>query len=178
MGYIPGGAGDSLSQVFHNVYPNYSVGVNLSIPIRNRPPRLMRHRPHPGTADRVQLQQKINQVQQDVRNAVIAVTQAQARIDAAKEATELARETLEGENRKFQLGESTVFFVIQSQRDLATQEGIEAQARDAYAKALVTYAQATATTLEKFNVEITEAKTGQVTHAMNIPGTAAAPTGK
>jgi outer membrane protein TolC len=180
-GYLPGGAGDALSQVFRNVYPNYSLGVNLSIPIRNRAAQadaatsLIQERQL-----RVQLQQKINQVQQDVRNAVIAVTQAQVQIDAAKEATGLAKETLQGEQKKFLLGESTPFLVIQAQRDLANAEGQEAKARDTYAKALVQYAQATATILDKYNVEISEAKSGQVTHAMNIPGTAtpAAPTGQ
>jgi outer membrane protein TolC len=178
-GYVPGGAGDSLSQVFRNVYPNYSLGVNLSIPIRNRQAQadaaraLIEQRQY-----RVQLQQKINQAQQDVRNAVIAVTQARAQIDAAKESTALYKETLAGEQKKFLLGESTPFLVIQAERDLATQEGVEAQARDAYAKALVQYAQATATILEKFNVEISEAKTGEVTRAMNIPGTTTAPSGQ
>jgi len=178
-GYLPGGASDSLSQAFRNVYPNYSLGVSLSIPIRNRQAvadatrALIEERQY-----RVQLQQKTNQAQQDVRNAVIAVTQAKAQIDAAQEATELSKETLAGEQKKFQLGESTPFLVIQAERDLATQEGIEAQARDAYAKAVVQYATATGTILEKFNVEITEAKTGQVTRAMNIPGTTAKPTGQ
>jgi outer membrane protein TolC len=179
LGYVPGGVGDSLSQVFRNVYPNYSLGVNLSIPIRNRQAQadaaraLIEERQF-----RVQLQQKTNQAQQDVRNAVIAVTQAKAQIDAAKEATELSKETLNGEQRKFQLGESTPFLVIQAERDLAAQEGAEALARSTYAKALTQYTQATGTILEKFNVEISEAKTGQVTHAMNIPGTAATPTGQ
>jgi len=175
IGYIPGGLSDSLSQVFRNVYPNYSLGVNLSIPIRNRQAQadaaraLIEERQY-----RVDLQRKTNQAQQDVRNAVIAVTQAKAQIDAAVEATELSKETLDGEQKKFQLGESTPFLVIQAERDLAAQEGTEAQARDAYAKALTQYAQATGTILDKFNVEITEAKTGQVTHAMNIPGASAA----
>jgi outer membrane protein TolC len=178
-GYVPGGAGDSLSQAFRNVYPNYSLGVSLSIPIRNRQAvadatrALIEQRQY-----RVQLQQKTNQAQQDVRNAVIAVTQAKAQIDAAREATELSKETLKGEQRKFELGESTPFLVIQAERDLASQEGIEAQARDAYAKALTQYATATGTILEKFNVEISEAKTGQVTRALNIPGTTTAPTGQ
>jgi outer membrane protein TolC len=157
------------------------LGVSLSIPIRNRQAvadatrALIEERQY-----RVQLQQKKNQAQQDVRNAVIAVTQAKAQLDAAKEATELSMETLKGERRKFELGESTPFLVIAAERDLAAQEGAEALARDAYAKALTQYAQATATILEKFNIEITEAKTGQVTHAMNIPGTTtpAAPTGQ
>ena len=66
-----------------------------------------------------------------MRNAVIAVTQAQVQIDAAKESTALYKETLEGEQKKFLLGESTPFLVIQAQRDVANAEGIEAQARDA-----------------------------------------------
>ena len=179
VGYVPGGAGDSLSQAFRNVYPNYSLGVSLSIPIRNRQAvadatrALIEQRQY-----RVQLQQKTNQAQQDVRNTVIAVTQAKAQIDAAREATELSKETLKGEQRKFELGESTPFLVIAAERDLAAQEGLEAQARDTYAKALVQYAQATATILEKFNVEISEAKSGQVTRAMNIPGTPASPSGE
>jgi len=178
-GYVPGGTGDSLSQVFRNVYPNYSLGVNLQIPIRNRAAQadaataLLQQRQY-----RVDLQRKTNQAQQDVRNAVIAVTQAKAQIDAAVAATELQKETLDGEQKKFQLGESTPFLVIQAERDFATQEATEAQARDAYAKALTQYATATGTILERFNVEISEAKTGQVTKAMNIPGTSAAPTGQ
>ena len=178
-GYVPGGASQALTQVLHDTYPNYSFGVNLQIPIRNRAALA-----DAATAQiqqrqmRVQLQQRINQIQQDVRNAVIAVTQARVQIDAAREATALARETLKGEQEKFLLGESTPFLVIQAQRDLANAEGNEAKARDTYAKALTQYAQATGTILEKFNVEISEAKTGQVTRAMNIPGTAAAPTGQ
>ena len=178
-GYVPGGAGDSLSQAFRNVYPSYSVGVSLSIPIRNRQAQadaataLLQERQY-----RVDLQRKTNQARQEVRNAVIAVTQAKAQIDAAKESTQLYKETLEGEQKKFLLGESTPFLVIQDERDLANQEGAEAQARDAYAKALVQFATATGTILEKFNVEISEAKTGQVTHAMNIPGGATAPSGQ
>jgi outer membrane protein TolC len=174
-GYVPGGAGDSLSQAFRNVYPSYSLGVSLSIPIRNRQAQadaataLLQERQY-----RVQLQQRINQTQQDVRNAVIAVTQARAQIDAANESTTLYKETLQGEQKKFLLGESTPFMVIQAERDVANAEGAEAQARDAYAKALTQYAQATGTILQKFNVEISEAKSGQVTRAMNIPGTTTA----
>jgi outer membrane protein TolC len=178
-GYVPGGAGDALSQVFHNVYPNYALGFNLSIPIRNRTTQadaataLIQERQY-----RVQLQQKLNQAQQDVRNAVIAVSQARLRIDAAKESTAAFKETLEGEQKKFHAGESTPFLVIQRERDVATAEGTEAQARDDYAKALTQYATATGTILEKFNVEISEAKTGQVTRAMNIPGATTTPTGQ
>jgi outer membrane protein TolC len=84
---------------------------------------------------------------------------------------------LEGEQKKFLLGESTPFLVIQAQRDLTTAAGNEANARDTYAKALTQFAQATATILDKYHIEIAEAKSGQVTRAMNIPGTPASPSG-
>jgi outer membrane protein TolC len=175
-GYVPGGASQALTQVIHNRYPDYSFGVNLTVPIRNRAAQadeataLIQQR-----QIRVQLQQKINQIQQDVRNAVIAVTQAQVQIDSAKEATGLAKETLEGEQKKFLLGESVPFLVIQAQRDVTSAEGNEARARSNYAKALTQFEQATATVLDKYHVEMAEAKSGRATQPMNIPGTPSAP---
>jgi outer membrane protein len=175
-GYVPGGASQALTQVIHNRYPDYSFGVNLTVPIRNRAAQadeataLIQQR-----QIRVQLQQKINQIQQDVRNAVIAVTQAQVQIDSAKEATGLAKETLEGEQKKFLLGESVPFLVIQAQRDVTSAEGNEARARSNYAKALTQFEQATATVLDKYHIEMAEAKSGRATQPMNIPGTPSAP---
>jgi outer membrane protein len=162
----------SLSQVFHGNYPDYSFGVTLSIPIRNRS----------GQADmatallqerqlRVQLQQQKNNIAQDVRNAVIAVTQAKAQIEAAHKATILAQQTLDAEQKKFQLGESTVFLVIQAQRDLVTAQGTEALAHSTYAKALTQFYQATGTTLQEYHIELAEAKKGEVSKMPNIPGT-------
>jgi outer membrane protein len=171
-----GGLFQSLTQMFHGNYPDYSFGVTLTIPIRNRS----------GQADmatallqerqlRTQLQQQKNNIAQDVRNAVIAVTQAKAQIEAAHKATILAQQTLDAEQKKFQLGESTVFLVIQAQRDLVTAQGTEAQAHDNYAKALTQYYQATGTTLREFHIELAEAKSGEVTRMPNIPGTPITP---
>ena len=177
--YVSGGVSQALTQVLHDEYPNYSFGVNLSIPIRNRAAQADAARALIEERQmRVRLQQQINNIQQDVRNAVIAVTQARLRIDAAKESTAAFKETLEGERKKFLSGESTPFLVIQRERDVATAEGTEVQARDDYAKALVQYAQATATILDKYHIEITEAKSGQVTRALNIPGTPSSPPGQ
>jgi outer membrane protein len=162
----------SLTQVFHGRYPDYSFGVTLSFPIRNRS----------GQADmatallqerqlRTQMQQQKNNIAQDVRNAVIAVTQAKAQIEAAHKAVILAQQTLDAEQKKFQLGESTVFNVIQTQRDLVTAQGTEVLAHSTYAKAMTQYYQATGTTLQHFNIELADAKSGQVNKAPNIPGT-------
>jgi outer membrane protein TolC len=175
-GTANGGISQALSQTFEGHYPNYSFGVNLSIPIRNRTAqadaaRALLERRQLET----QLQQWKNNVAQQVRTAVIGVIQAKAQIDAADKATILARQTLDAEQKKFQLGESTVFLVIQAQRDLANAQGNEVTAHSTYAKAITQYQQAVGTVLADYNVELNDAVQGTVTHAPNIPGSAETP---
>ena len=169
---VRNGLWSSLSQGFRGTYPDYSFGLSLTVPIRNRTAQadmttsLLQERQL-----KVQLQQQKNTIAQDVRNAEIAVIQARAGIAAAVKATQFAQETYDAEKKKFQLGESTVFLVISTQRDLATAEGTEVKARDTYAKALVQFGQATATILDTYNIQFGDAKNGEYTHSTNIPGT-------
>ncbi len=164
----------SLTQTFHGNFPDYSFGITLSVPLRNRSAQadaatalLQEHQLQ------TQLQKTKNQVAQEVRNAEIALTQAKAQIEAAQKSVVLAQQTLDAEQKKFKLGESTVFLVIQAQRDLATAEGNQARARSTYAKALTQVGQATGTTLDKYHIEIGDAKDGHVSRTPNIPGTPA-----
>src|SRR5207244_8249844 len=123
-------------------YANNPRGSSFLVPIRTRQAQA-----DAATARlqenqlRTTLQRTRNQVEQDVRSAEIAVTQAKAQINAAVKATRLARETMEAEQKKFQLGESTVFNVILTQRDLATAEGTDATAASTYAKPLTQFRQ-------------------------------------
>jgi outer membrane protein len=176
LGIISGGASDALGQTWRGNYPDYSFGLNLSIPIRNRAAQADAAR---ALLERRQLetqvQQQKNKIAQDVRNAEIAVIQAKAQIQAAEKAVTLAKQTLDAEQKKFQLGESTVFLVIQAQRDLATAEGNEVKARSTYAKALTQFLQATGTTLARHNIELTDAMEGKVSKTPNIPGSSETP---
>jgi len=175
-GYKSGGIAQSLSQVFHDNYPNYSVGLSLQIPLRNRSAQADTARALLEQRQLVQqLQRQKNQVEQDVRSADVAVIQAKARIEAARKAVILNRQTLDAEQKKFQLGESTVFLVIQAQRDLATAEGNEVQARSTYAKALTQFQQATGTVLSSYHIELNDALQGKVARVPNIPGSAETP---
>ena len=172
VGVQTAGLGQALTQTFHGNYPDYSFGVNFSVPIRNRAAQADAARAMLEERElRAMEQRQVNQVEQDVRNAEIAVTQAKAQIEAARKATRLAQETLDAEQKKFKLGESTVFLVIQAQRDLVTAEGNAAKAHATYAQALTTFQQATATILDKYNIQIADAKEGQVHRPPNIPGT-------
>ncbi len=181
-GFVPstgaatGGVSQALTQTMQGKFPNYSYGVNLSIPIRNRQAqadaaRALLERRQLET----QLQQYKNNIAQQVRTAEIGVIQAKVQIDAAMKATKLAQETLEAEQKKFQLGESTVFLVIQAQRDLATAEGNEVKARSTYAKALTQFQQQTATLFRRYNIELSDAMSGKVARNPNIPGSPVQP---
>ncbi len=66
---------------------------------------------------------------------LIALQQARARYTAAEKNRALQEQTLDAEQKKYALGASTVFMVIQAQRDLATAEGSKVQALAAYARA-------------------------------------------
>ena len=61
----------------------------------------------------------------DVRNTTIAVEQGRAQVDAATKARELQQQTFDAEQKKYQLGASTVYNVILTQRDLITAQGTE-----------------------------------------------------
>ena len=176
LGIGAGGVSNALGQTWRGQYPDYSFGVNLSIPIRNRSAqadmaRALLERRQLET----QLQQYKNNIAQQVRSAEIAVIQARAQNEAARRAVILAQQTLDAEQKKFQLGESTVFLVIQAQRDLATAEGNQVLAHSTYAKALTGFQQQTATILKKYGVEMSDAVSGRVERAPNIPGSAETP---
>jgi outer membrane protein len=171
IGVVPGGIGQSLTQLLHGNYPDYSFGVTLSIPIRNRSAQAdMATAMLQQRQLQEQLQQTRNQVAQDVRNAEIAVTQARAQIAAAKKAVRLALVTLQDERKKLELGESTTLNVILTEEQYDTALGNEAQAFDNYAKSVVQFGQATGTTLQKYNIQLSEAKAGEITRVPNIPG--------
>jgi len=175
-GTTAGGVSQALGQTFRGDYPNYSFGVNLSIPIRNRQAQADAARAQLERRQlETQLQQSKNNIAQQVRTALIGVIQAKAQINAAVKATIYAHQTLDAEQKKFQLGESTVFFVIQMQRDLANAEGNEVTARSTYAKAITNYQQAVGTVLADYNVELNDAMQGTVTRVPNIPGSAETP---
>jgi outer membrane protein len=167
----PGGLGDALSQIFGGKYPSYSVGLTLSIPIRNRAEQanaaqamVELHRMQTS------MQRDRNTIEQDVRNAEIAVTQAKAQINAALKASDYAQQALDAENKKLRLGVSTTLNVILLQRDLINAEGNLAKARQAYAQSLVQFRQATGTILDAHNIVLTNPDKGVYSRQKNIPG--------
>ena len=169
---VTAGFGDAASMVFHNNFPDYSVQLNLLIPIRNRAAQADNQRAILTQRQlEAQLQQLKNAALLDVRNSFIALTQDRAQVEAASKARELQQQTFDAEQKKYQLGASTVYLVIQTQRDLINAQGTELRALANLVEAKANYERAIGRTLEVNQVTIADAKSGQAERDTLIPGT-------
>ena len=106
--------------------------------------------------------QELNQIRVDVSNALIALQQSRARYQSAQKSRVLQEQTLDAEQKKYALGASTIFFVIQAQRDLAQAQAAEVTALSAYNRARVSLGRSTGQILDTYNVSIDEALAGSV----------------
>jgi outer membrane protein TolC len=165
-----GGYGNLWKQILRRNFPNYSAGFSLNIPLRNRAAQsdyaasLLEIR-----QNELILQKNINQIRVDVQNAVIGLEQARARYEAAVKARELAEATLRADQKKYELGATTAFQVVQDQRDLAAAQSAEVQAMANYSHAKIALDQALGRTLETHNISIEEALRGEITGIQSKP---------
>ena len=171
-GTTAAGFTDALSTVFHNNFPDYQVSLNVQIPLRNRSAQADNQR---AILTQRQLEASLQQLKNtallDVRNTYIALTQDRAQVDAASKARELQQQTFDAEQKKYQLGASTVYLVIQTQRDLINAQGTELRALANLVEAKANYERAVGRTLEVNRVTIADAKSGEVDRETLIPGT-------
>jgi outer membrane protein TolC len=171
-GIVQAGFGDAMSSVFHNNFPDYQVSLNLLIPIRNRSAQADNQR---AILTQRQLEATLQQLKNaallDVHNAYIALTQDRAQVEAASKARELQQQTFDAEQKKYQLGASTVYLVIQTQRDLINAQGTELRALANLVEAKANYERSVGRTLEVNRVTIANAKSGEVDRETLIPGT-------
>ncbi len=172
VGTAQSGFSDATSSLFHNNFPDYQVSLNLQIPLRNRSAQADNAR---ALLFRRQLETQMRQLKNaallDVRNTFIALEQDRARVEAASKARELQQQTFDAEQKKYQLGASTVYLVIQTQRDLIAAQGTELRALADLEEAKANYERALGRTLDVNHVTIANAKSGEVDRDTLIPGT-------
>ena len=150
-----GGYGTGLSNLFSNKYRSWNVGVNITIPWRNRTAKANLGRAvEEEKKIEWQTRRQIQNIEVEVRNAVQSVETARMRIDASKAAREYAEQQLDGENKKFAAGLSTTFFILQRQNELAVARGSELRAQADYNKAVAELQRVISTTLSSNSVEI------------------------
>ena len=166
--FFIGGPATALDQIFTRNFPDYRVGINLSIPLRNRQAQadlaatLLQKR-----QAEIGLTQTSNSIRLEVQNAMIGVEQARARYNSATKTVALQQKTLEAEQKKFDLGASTIFLVVQAQRDLAIARSQQIGAQNSYVVARTALDQATGRILEAHNISLEEAIEGVVRRPAN-----------
>jgi outer membrane protein len=163
---VGGNYGTVLDQILKGTYPTYSVGINLTLPVRNRVAQADVARDVLQVRQtQIRLKQLENQIRAEVEDALIALQRTRAAYEAATQTTRLQQQSLDIEQEKFDVGLSTNFLVIQYQSYLAQARSTEVAALDAYAKAKVQYERSIGSTLTAHNVSIDEAFKGVVQRA-------------
>jgi HAE1 family hydrophobic/amphiphilic exporter-1 len=143
-----GGYGQSLQNLLANRYGTARIGVQISLPLRNRTAeanlgRALVEGERIGT-QREQLEQTI---QVDVRNALQAVRSSEARLRAAVATREANEQQFSSEQRKLDAGQSTVFLVLERQTALTEARGLELKAQTDLNKAIADLQRATGNAL-------------------------------
>ena len=154
---VVGGVGTAYETLFTKGFKNWFVGFNIQIPLRNRSLE--------GQLGQLKVQKSqllMNRKSQEqkiavqIRNAVDDLESNKQKVEAAKVARQLAEAQLDAENKRFNVGMSQNFLVLQRQTDLSTAQGAELQALVAYKKSLITLQQDMFTLLESSDFEIVE----------------------
>ena len=170
LGPLAGGYGNLLSQIARRDYPNYSAGISLNIPLRNRAAQadyatsLLELR-----QNELNLRKNVNQIRVDVQNAVVGLEQARARYEASMKARVLEEQTLAGDQKRYALGATVAFQVVQDQRDLATAQSAEVQSMANYTHARIALDLAVGATLEVNHISIDEALQGHLSQESTLP---------
>jgi outer membrane protein TolC len=164
--YFVGGIGTALGQIFRRDFPTEGGGAFLQARLRNGQAQA------DYDIDQLQLRQaqlttekSVKQTQVDVLNSTVALRQARTRYEAAVQNRILAKELLVAEQKKFALGASTPYNVIQQQRDLIAAQSAELTALVSYNNAHINLDQTLGTTLETNQISIQEAHSGKVAHS-------------
>jgi outer membrane protein TolC len=153
----PGGLGTSFSQLFGFGFPGYGGTLTLNLPIRNRAAKA-----NLGTAlvarrhDLYTSQITREGIVRQVKDSVDLLEEAKLTLAAAKTSLELAQKSLAADQRKYELGAETNFFVLDSQTKLAQSELDLLQTQINYQIARATLDRATGSLLEPYHVQIAE----------------------
>ena len=120
---VPGGLGDALNQAFGLGFPIYAFSLNLRLPIRD-------HKAAADLADAT-VSKRMNtlraraikqQIRLDVLNAASQVESSRVSMRLAQASVDFAQKRVDTELKKYDLGDTTVFFLLDAQNSLTRAE--------------------------------------------------------
>ncbi len=160
---LPRDYGGALENALNNNSPEYQVGFQLSIPLRNRIAKADQYRTElEYRQSQVYLEELKKRIRIEVRNARYALEQGASRVDAARKARDLAQRTLDIMQKEQKLGAGSNQQTLAAEHDLALAESALVTAETAYEKARIEVRRATGSVLETYGISIADAKAGAV----------------
>jgi outer membrane protein len=162
LGY-GGGLGSAWEQILRRNYPTYSIGLNLTLPVRNRVAQADVARDELQLRQtQVRQRQLENEIRLEVEDALIALQRTRAAWEAASETARLQAKSLEIEQERFDNGLSTNFLIIQYQNFVAQARSSEVAALGNYVKARSRLDSVTGIVLRANGVSVDEALNGKI----------------
>lgn len=152
---IPGGFNDALSQLFGFGFPTYGFNVTWRLPIRDRraaadlSDALINKK-----LDTMRVKSAEQRIRLEVLTAINQVENSKASVELAKIARDLAQKRVDADLKRYELGTTTIFFVLASQNDLALAEAALVRETLNYRRNLLTLSQRTGELLQERNIVI------------------------
>ena len=146
---------DAFDQYGNATRPFYSYGAQFSIPLGNA---RARNNLKAGQASEKELLLRLKQLEQNVMveidNAVKSAQSAWESVDATQKARVFAEAALDAEQKKYAVGKSTTFTVLQLQNNLTSARSQEIRALANYHEALASLAQQEGSTLQRDKLDL------------------------
>jgi outer membrane protein len=137
---FPARSSAPLNQLFARDFPTWTVGLSVSYPVGESADDAALAR---ARLERVQAEARLKAAEgeaiRQVRDVGFKVEMNARRIETTRAERQLAEQRLDAERKRFEVGMSTSFLVIQAQRDLAQARTGELSAILAYDLALVDF---------------------------------------
>jgi outer membrane protein TolC len=154
---IPGGIGGALDQSIKFTYPNWNLGLTLSLPLSNFFGRASLAQARLNMRQTMlEIENQKEQIYIEIKNAVRAVEANYKRILAFTTARELSEQKLAAEEEKRRVGMSTNYMVLSYQRDLANARISELNSIISYNVSLAALERSMGTNLKSKNINLTD----------------------
>jgi outer membrane protein TolC len=151
----------TLENALNNTSPDYRVGVQLSLPLRNREAKADQYRTELEYRQaQVYLEERRKSIRIEVRSARYNVEQGASRVEAARKAHDLAAKTLDIMQKEQKLGAGSNQQTLSAEHDLSVAEAALVTAETGYEKARIELLRATGTVLDQYGISIDAARTG------------------
>jgi outer membrane protein len=151
----PGGLGDALSQMFGFGFPVYEFGLQLRLPIRNRAAAAdLADATVSKKRDALTVRGVEQTVRLDVLTAASQVESSKNSVKLAHVALDFAQKYLAAEQKKYELGTSQIYFVLQAQQSLVNAESALVQNSIAYKRSVLNLLRRTGELLDERGIQL------------------------